>query len=63
LGVFGVLGVFGGGVHTETLEPLIIYSPLYECKIKLFARPQSMFTETITRNGKKIKRFKYICDK
>jgi hypothetical protein len=51
--------VIGVAIHSETREPLIIYRPLYGDG-GLFARPLSMFTEVVERDGKTHERFKYI---
>jgi len=51
--------VIGVATHSETREPLVIYRPLYGNR-ELFARPLSMFTEIVERDGKRQERFKYI---
>jgi hypothetical protein len=45
--------------HSETEEVLVIYRPLYGEK-ELWARPLSMFLETIERDGEQIARFQKI---
>lgn len=45
--------------HTETCEPMVIYRALYG-EHMVFARPISMWNETVTRDGKTYKRFTYI---
>jgi hypothetical protein len=45
--------------HSETEEVLVIYRPLYGEK-ELWARPLSMFLETITRDGEQMTRFQKI---
>ncbi|MDD4607219.1 MAG: DUF1653 domain-containing protein [Patescibacteria group bacterium] len=56
--------VIGLAKHSETLESLVIYKALYDSekfgKNALWARPQSMFFDTIEINGQKIPRFEYI---
>lgn len=47
--------------HSETLEQLVVYRPLYG-EGKLWVRPLSMFTELITKDGKSIPRFEYLGD-
>ncbi len=44
--------------HSETLEPLTIYIHLEDGGI--WARPTSMFLDTITKEGKTFERFKEI---
>jgi hypothetical protein len=55
--------VIGVARHSETLEELVVYRALYDSKEygnnALWARPKSMFLETIEVDGKKIPRFKY----
>jgi len=51
--------VIGVAKHSETLEDYVIYRALYG-EYGLWIRPLSMFEEEIIRDGKKIKRFKYM---
>lgn len=49
--------------HSETLEELVLYKPLYVSKEfpnQMWVRPLKMFTETIEKDGKKIPRFELI---
>lgn len=55
--------VIGLALETETEEILVIYRPLYENEYELFARPASMFTETVVLNGKPVPRFEKINSK
>ncbi len=55
--------VIGLALETETEELLVIYRPLYENEYELFARPASMFTETIVLDGKSVPRFEKINSK
>ncbi len=55
--------VIGLALETETAELLVIYRPLYENEYELFARPASMFTETIVLDGKSVPRFQKITSK
>ncbi|MDD2466524.1 MAG: DUF1653 domain-containing protein [Desulfobulbus sp.] len=52
-GEYEVLGV---ARHSETLEPLVLYRPLYN-ESGLWVRPFSMFIEQITLNGRTQPRF------
>ena len=55
--------VIGLALETEIAELLVIYRPLYENEYELFARPASMFTETIVLDGKSVPRFQKITSK
>lgn len=45
--------------HSETEEALVVYHP-FENKSDIWVRPLTMFNESITREGKKLQRFKYV---
>ena len=53
--------------HSETDESMVVYRALYECgetplNERIWVRPLSMWTETVTREGKTFPRFAYIGD-
>lgn len=54
----------GEALHSETLQPLIIYEQLYETedhpKGTLWARPKKLFYGEVTINGKRAPRFRKI---
>ena len=51
--------VLGMGLHSETLEEMVVYRALYgDCG--LWVRPAAMWNEMVEKDGKKIKRFSYI---
>ncbi|QQS43912.1 DUF1653 domain-containing protein [Candidatus Roizmanbacteria bacterium] len=52
--------VHGVARHSETLEDYVIYEPLYKSDSAFWIRPLSMFTETVSINGKKAPRFEFI---
>lgn len=51
--------VVGFARHSETLETMVLYVPLYG-EGGYWVRPLSMFTENVTVNEKVIPRFKYL---
>lgn len=51
--------VLGVARHSETGEELVVYRPLYGER-GLWVRPLSMFTETVTRDGKTFPRFEFV---
>jgi hypothetical protein len=52
-GEYEVLGVVR---HSETLEPLVLYRPLYNTS-GLWVRPFAMFLETVQVDGATVPRF------
>jgi hypothetical protein len=57
-GEYEVLGV---ARHSETLEPLVLYRPLYN-QSGLWVRPFAMFVEQVDVNGQRQPRFALIED-
>ena len=55
--LYRVLGVC---MHSESLEPHVLYSPQYESKVKQWVRPYSMFTSTVEVLGKQVPRFERV---
>lgn len=45
--------------HSETEEVMVVYQPQYG-EQGIWVRPLSMFDETIERDGKQLKRFRFI---
>ena len=60
----GIIEVRFTAHNSETLEELVIYEALYECRTfgkgSLWARPKSMFFEEVEVDGKKVKRFEFM---
>lgn len=52
--------VIGAAKHSETLEDLVLYEPLYESISKYWVRPLAMFLEEVEVDGKKVTRFTFI---
>lgn len=51
--------VLGVGLHSETLEEMVVYRALYgDCG--LWVRPAAMWNEMVEKDGETIKRFSYI---
>ncbi len=44
-------------IHSETLETLVLYKPLYKEKPELWVRPYLMFLENVILNEKQVRRF------
>ena len=55
-GEYEVMGVVR---HSETLEPLVLYRPLYNDS-GLWVRPHAMFFQTVDANGQPRPRFERI---
>lgn len=45
--------------HSETLEPMVVYQALYG-EMGIWVRPASMWNENVERDGRTMKRFKYV---
>ena len=52
--------VIGIAKHSETMEDVVVYEPLYKSEFKLWVRPLAMFLETVIVNGKKVPRFEKV---
>ena len=52
----GMYEVIGVARHSETLEPLVIYRPLYDDS-GLWARPHAMFFGSLEQGGTTVSRF------
>ena len=48
--------VLGTALHSETLEPMVVYRALYGDQ-KLWVRPAYMWLETVQRDGQIFQRF------
>jgi len=56
--------VIGMAVHSETLEPMVVYESLYDNSIsKMWVRPACMFEEIVMIEGKRVPRFVFVSDK
>ncbi len=56
--------VIGHALHSETLEPLVVYRPLYDTpdipEGTLWVRPAAMFEEIVVVDGREVPRFKLL---
>lgn len=52
----GLYEVIGAARHSETLEPLVVYRPLYNDS-GLWVRPHAMFFDTVEHDGQTVLRF------
>jgi hypothetical protein len=53
--------VIGVALHSETLEPMVVYEALYDNPTsKLWVRPASMWNEIVEIEGKKVPRFVFV---
>lgn len=48
--------------HSEDLQPMVVYRALYGDG-DIWVRPLSMFTDTVTREGKTMPRFEELTDR
>ena len=55
----GEYEVIGAARHSETLEPLVLYRPLYN-ESGLWVRPYAMFFEEIEHEGRRQPRFAFV---
>ena len=55
----GEYEVIGVARHSETLEPLVVYRPLYNTS-GWWVRPHAMFFETIEHAGRVLPRFAHL---
>ena len=53
--------VIGIGVHSESLEKLVIYRAVDDTN-KIWVRPLNMWNEEIEKDGKIVKRFEFIME-
>jgi hypothetical protein len=53
--------VIGAARHSETLEPLVVYRPLYGAG-SLWVRPHAMFFGQLLLDGKPVQRFTPLTD-
>ena len=55
----GEYEVVGVARHSETLEPLVVYRPLYNVS-GLWVRPYAMFFEDVEVEGQRVPRFLWV---
>lgn len=52
--------VIGIAMHTETLDSLVLYRPMYGGEVDYWVRPYAMFVDTVVINNVAVPRFKRI---
>ncbi len=53
--------VLGIAKHSETLEDVVVYQPLYTNDVSdLWVRPHEMFVEMVEHEGKTVPRFEFV---
>lgn len=52
--------VLGVALHTETLEPMVVYKPQYESPTEYWVRPYSMFFDMVEKDGGRVPRFRKV---
>lgn len=56
--------VLGMVLHSETLEEMVLYKPLYKMSEEeteqLWVRPANMFEELVALDNRKVPRFAYL---
>jgi len=55
----GEYEVIGAARHSETLEPMVVYRPLYNAS-GYWVRPHAMFFGTLIVDGREVQRFARI---
>ena len=61
----GEYQVVGTARHSESLEVMVVYKPLYELEqdeLETWVRPIEMFFDTKQHEGKTVQRFTFIGD-
>lgn len=53
--------VVGVARHSESLEPMVVYRPLYNAS-GLWVRPFAMFVEEVSVDGRWLPRFAFIAE-
>jgi len=59
----GEYQVIGTARHSETMEVMVIYKPLYELKegeLETWVRPIEMFFDSKQHNGETVSRFSFM---
>jgi hypothetical protein len=57
----GEYEVIGVARHSETLQPLVVYRPLYN-QSGLWVRPHAMFFEQVEVDGQWLPRFRWVAE-
>jgi hypothetical protein len=52
--------VIGEALHSETLEPMVVYKHVYGNDQGLWVRPVSMWNELVKKDGVMVARFSWV---
>jgi len=52
--------VIGVALDSESIQPVVMYKPLYASKVEYWVRPYEMFVGTVTMDGNEVPRFKKV---
>ncbi len=52
--------VIGEALHSETLEPMVVYKHVYGNDQGLWVRPASMWNELVEKDGVMVERFSWV---
>lgn len=52
--------VIGEALHSETLEPMVVYKHVYGNDQGLWVRPASMWNELVEKDGVMVARFSWV---
>lgn len=54
--------VIGIALHTETVEPMVVYRPLYKTDVSFWTRPYDIFVSPVRVDGVDVPRFQRLSE-
>lgn len=54
--------VIGIALHAETVEPMVVYRPLYKTNVPLWTRPYDIFVSPVRVDGADVPRFRRLSE-